>query len=177
METKANRLGWRAAYLLAALGIYLTDQVTKAWAVRALRFGDKTVIPGLLTLVYAENTGIAFGQFQEGGSFGRWFFIVLAAAATVAVLVYFFRTPRSEDRVLGACALLLAGIAGNMTDRLRLGYVIDFILAHAGSYHWPVFNIADSAICVGALLFALDVIRGKGRESTPSPATAPETEA
>lgn len=160
MGTKARSFGWRAAYLVAAIGVYLVDQSSKAWAVRALRFGDdKTIIPGVLDLVYAENRGIAFGQLQDGGSFGRWFFVVLAVAAMVAVLTYFFRTSRNDDRILGACALLLAGIAGNLTDRVRLGYVIDFILAHAGQYHWPVFNVADASICVGALLLAVDVIR------------------
>src|SRR5216683_2915354 len=121
-----TRLGWRAGYLLASFGIYMVDQTTKAWALRALRFGDgKTIIRGFLGLIYTENRGIAFGQLQEGGSFGRWFFVVLAIAAAVAVLYYFLRTTRNDDRVLGACALLLAGITGNLTDRVRMGYVID----------------------------------------------------
>ncbi|HYO91333.1 MAG TPA: signal peptidase II [Pyrinomonadaceae bacterium] len=154
-----RRIGWRAAYLLAAFGIYLVDQASKAWAVRALRFGEtKTLISNFLIFEYAENRGIAFGGLQEGGAFGRWFLVVLAAAAAIAVLFYFFRTPRSDDRVLGACALLLAGIVGNLTDRVRLGYVIDFILVHLGSYRWPNFNVADASISVGALLLAVDII-------------------
>ena len=81
-----TRFGWRAGYLLAAFGIYMVDQSSKAWAVRALRLGeDKTIIKGFLDLIYTENPGIAFGQLQEGGSFGRWFFVVLAVAAAVAV--------------------------------------------------------------------------------------------
>lgn len=143
---------------MAALGIYLVDQSSKAWAVRRLRFQDLTVIRGFLDFTYAENPGIAFGQLQEGGAFGRWFFAVLAVAAAIAVLFYFFRTPRNDDRVLGACALLLAGILGNLTDRVRLGYVIDFILLHAGEYHWPTFNVADASITFGALLLAYDLI-------------------
>lgn len=134
------------------------DQASKAWAVRRLRFADQRVISGLLDFVYAENPGIAFGQLQEGGAFGRWFFVVLAAAAAIAVLVYFVRTPRTDDRILGACALLLAGILGNLTDRVRLGFVVDFILVHAGQYHWPTFNVADASICTGALLLAYDLI-------------------
>ncbi len=154
-----TRLGWRAGYLLAAFGIYLADQSSKAWAAQALRFGnDRTIIGGFLDFVYTENKGIAFGQLQEGGSFGRWFFVVLALAAAAAVLYYFLRLPRNDDRILGACALLLAGICGNLTDRARLGYVIDFISVHAGSYHWPTFNLADASICVGALLLAFDLI-------------------
>ena len=154
-----TRFAWRAGYLLAALGIYLADQASKAWAVRALRFGDeRVVIPGFFQFIYTENPGIAFGQLQDSGSFGRWFFVVLAVLAAIAVFYYFMRTPRNDDRVLGACALLLAGILGNLTDRFRLGYVIDFIVLHAGSYHWPTFNVADASITIGALLLAYDLI-------------------
>jgi signal peptidase II len=67
--------------------------------------------------------------------------------------------------VLGACSLLLAGIIGNLTDRARLGYVIDFIVVHAGSYHWPTFNVADASITIGAILLAYDMIVGQRRES------------
>ncbi len=157
-STPSTRLGWRLGYLIASLGVYLMDQASKAWAVRRVRFEDRTIIHGALDFVYAENRGIAFGQLQEGGQFGRWFFVVLASAAAIAVLFYFFRTPRNDDRVLGACALLLAGILGNLTDRVRLGFVIDFILLHAGSYHWPTFNVADASISIGALLLAYDLV-------------------
>lgn len=156
---KAREFSWRVWYLLAAFGIYMVDQMSKAWAVRSLRLGrDRTVISGFLDFAYAENPGIAFGQLQEGGSWGRWALAALAAAAAVAVLTYFFRTPRGDDRILGACALLLAGIIGNLTDRVRLGYVVDFINLHAGDYHWPTFNVADAAICAGAGLLILDLI-------------------
>ena len=162
--TTRARLGWRVGYLIAAFGIYLVDQSSKAWALRSLRFGEgKQLINGILDLVYTENPGIAFGQLQEGGSFGRWFFVVLATAAAIAVLYYFMRTPRNDDRVLGACALLLAGILGNLTDRVRLGYVVDFIVLHAGNYHWPTFNVADASITLGAILLALDLIFGQRR--------------
>src|SRR5437762_12368074 len=153
-----NRTAWRIGYLVASLGVYLMDQASKAWAVRRVRFEDRTIIRGALDFVYAEDRGIAFGQLQEGGQFGRWFFVVLASAAAIAVLFYFLRTPRNDDRVLGACALLLAGILGNLTDRVRLGYVIDFIVLHAGQYHWPTFNVADASITIGALLLAYDLV-------------------
>jgi signal peptidase II len=77
------------------------------------------------------------------------------------------RTPRNDDRVLGACALLLAGILGNLTDRVRLGHVVDFIVLHAGDYHWPTFNIADASICIGALLLMLDLFFGH-RKAAPA---------
>jgi len=153
-----RRIGWRVAYFFAAFGVYLVDQVTKAWAVRHLRAGRTvTLIPGFLDLTYAENPGIAFGQLQEGGSVGRWALVGLAVAAGVCVLIYLFRSARTDDRMLGACALLLAGIAGNLTDRARFGFVIDFILLHYKSYHWPVFNVADMSICAGAFLLIFDI--------------------
>lgn len=159
-----NRIAWRIGYLVAALGIYLVDQSSKAWAERRVRFRDITVINGFFDFAYAENRGIAFGQLQEGGSFGRWFFVTLAAAAAIAVLFYFLKTPRDDDRILGACALLLAGIVGNLTDRVRLGFVIDFIQLHAGQYHWPTFNVADASISFGALLLAYDLIFAHRKE-------------
>jgi signal peptidase II len=154
-----SAVAWRAAYLLAAFGVYLVDQTSKAWALRRLRLGqDVTLVPRFLDLAYAENPGVAFGQLQQGGSAGRWLLVALACAATIAVLTYFFRTPRQDDRILGACALLLAGITGNVTDRIRLGHVIDFILLHADTHYWPTFNVADAAICAGACLLALDLL-------------------
>jgi signal peptidase II len=153
------RFAWRAGYILAALGIYLADQASKASAVRTLRFGDERVLlPGFVKFLYTENPGIAFGQLQDGGSFNRWFFVVLAVAAAIAVFYYFLRTPRNDDLILGACALLLAGITGNLTDRIRLGYVVDFIVLHAGAYHWPTFNVADASITIGALMLTYDLI-------------------
>lgn len=164
-----TRIGWRFGYLLASFGVYMVDQTTKAWAVRTLRFqGDRTVVQGFFDFVYTENPGVAFSQFQQSGSFGRWFFVGLAILAAAAVFYYFVRTPRSDDRVLGACALLLAGIAGNLTDRARLGYVIDFIVLHAHSYYWPTFNVADASITLGALLLALDLIFEKKKKSLVS---------
>jgi len=159
-----SRITWRIGYLVASLGIYLMDQASKAWALRRLRFSDRTIIRGALDFAYAENRGIAFGQLQEGGAFGRWFFVVLGCAAAIAVLFYFFRTTRNDDRILGACALLLAGILGNLTDRVRLGFVIDFILLHAGQYHWPTFNVADASISIGAVLLAYDLIFGSHKK-------------
>jgi len=163
----ATRVGWRAGYLLAAFGVYMVDQVTKAWAVRTLRVTDDlTIVRGFLDFVYTENPGIAFGQLQRTGAFGRWFFTGLAIAAAATVLFYFFLTSRNDDRILGACALLLGGITGNLTDRIRFGYVIDFISVHVGSYHWPTFNVADASICAGAVLLAFDLIFDGRKQAT-----------
>jgi len=164
---RARGIVWRAAYLVAALAVYLADQATKAWAVRRLRFGDVLkFLGGEVQFAYAENTGIAFSRLQDGGEFGRWMLAALAALAIVGLLIYLYRTQRTDDRILGAIALLLAGVAGNLTDRVRLGHVVDFIQVFIGSYPWPTFNVADAAICTGAALLALDLIlegRAEGR--------------
>lgn len=150
---------WKLGYLLAAGAVFMIDQTTKAWAVRRLRFGDiKEVIPGFLNFAYATNTGAAFSIFDDHGDAGRWALSAVAGVAAILVLYYFWRTPRSDDRILGSLALLLAGILGNVVDRLRLGFVVDFIDVQFGSWHYPTFNVADMAICAGAGLLILDMI-------------------
>ena len=147
----------------------MIDQTTKAWAVRRLRFDDvKEVIPGFLNFTYATNTGVAFSMFDDHGNAGRWGLSIVAGIAATLVLYFFWKTPRADDRSLGALALLLAGIVGNVTDRARLGFVVDFIDVQFGSWHYPTFNVADSAICVGAGLLLIDMFLSKKRQ----PATA-----
>ena len=120
---------WKIAYLLIAGGVFMIDQTTKAWATRRLRFdGDMPVIKGFLNFAYAQNTGVAFSMFDQGGDSGRWGLSVVAFVAGVLVLYFIWRTPRNDDRILGSLALLLAGIAGNLTDRIRLGFVVDFVV-------------------------------------------------
>ena len=162
---------WKLAYLAITGGVFLIDQTTKAWAVRRLRFGDDwSVIPNYLNFAYAQNTGVAFSMLDDHGDTGRWGLSVVAMIAGVLVLYFFWRTPRSDDRILGALALLMAGIAGNVTDRLRLGFVVDFIDVQFGNWHYPTFNVADMAICIGAGLLVLDMFVSKKKKSVDVPA-------
>ena len=149
---------WKFGYLIATGAVLLFDQATKAWAVRRLRFGgDISVIQDFLNFSYAQNTGVAFSMFNNGGETGRFVLSGLAFFAAALVIYFFWRTPRGDDRILGALALLLAGILGNVIDRVRLGFVIDFIDFQFGNWHYPTFNIADIAICTGAGLLILDM--------------------
>ena len=158
---------WKFAYLAIAGGVFLIDQATKAWAVKRLRFGgDMPVIDGLLNFAYAENTGVAFSMLDDGGSTGRWGLSLVAMIAGTLVIYFFWRTPRSDDRILGALALLLAGIVGNVTDRIRLGFVVDFIDVQFGSWHYPTFNVADMAIVIGAGLLIIDMFMSKRNQKT-----------
>jgi len=100
-------------------------------------------------------------MLDQNGNGGRWALSAIAIVAAVLVLYFFWRTPRTDDRIMGGLALLLAGIAGNVTDRLRLGFVIDFIDVQFGSWHYPTFNVADIAVCTGAGLMILDIILSK----------------
>ena len=171
--TKKDLL-WKLAYLAIAGGVFMIDQTTKAWATRTLRFeGDRSVISGLLNFAYAKNTGVAFSMLDEGGDAGRWGLSVVAFIAATLVLYFFWRTPRSDDRILGALALLLAGIVGNVTDRMRLGFVVDWVDVQFGSWHYPTFNIADAAICIGAGLLILDLFFSKKRRPELKAETRP----
>ena len=165
---------WKLAYLAIAGGVFMIDQVTKAWATRVLRFGgDRPVIDGFLNFAYAQNTGVAFSMLDDNGDAGRWGLSAVAFVAAALVLYFFWRTPRTDDRIMGALSLLLAGIVGNVVDRMRLGFVVDFIDVQFGSWHYPTFNIADAAICIGAGLLILDMVLSKRekKESSAEPLT------
>lgn len=153
----------------------MIDQTTKAWATRVLRFhGERSVITDLLNFAYAQNTGVAFSMLDNNGDSGRWGLSAVAFVAASLVLYFFWRTPRSDDRILGSLALLLAGIVGNLTDRIRLGFVVDFIDVQFGSWHYPTFNIADAAICIGAGLLMLDLVLSKRNQKLEAGSQKPE---
>lgn len=165
-------LSWKFAYLAITGGVFMIDQTTKAWAIRRLRFGDDIpVISGFLNFAYAQNTGVAFSMLDDHGDAGRWGLSLVALFAATLVLYFFWKTPRADDRILGALALLLAGIAGNVTDRLRLGFVVDFIDVQFGSWHYPTFNVADIAIVTGAGLLILDMILTKKKANATGETT------
>ncbi len=173
---------WKLAYLVIAGGVFMIDQATKAWAVRRLCPSMRSdecsdtvaVIPSFLSFAFATNRGVAFSMLDDHGNAGRWGLSIVALVAGALVLYFFWRTPRSDDRILGALALLLAGIAGNVTDRIRLGFVVDFIDVQFGSWHYPTFNVADMAIVTGAGLMIIDIFLNKKKqtETTSSPQSA-----
>jgi signal peptidase II len=164
---------WKIAYLAMAGGVFMVDQMTKAWAVSRLRYGgDQVVIPNFLNFAYAENPGVAFSMLSDHGDTGRWGLSAVAIIAGILVLFYFWRIPRTHDRLLSALALLLAGIVGNVTDRIRMGYVVDFIDVQFGSWHYPTFNVADMAICVGAGLLILDMFLTRKTDEKAEPQKA-----
>jgi len=147
-------------YFMLATVLLVADQLTKAWAVAKLKpVVLLDVIPGYFRLVYATNRGVAFSLFADGEFDARWVFASISVLAALFVCGYLVRTAPTKLRLNTALALLLSGIVGNLVDRVRLGEVVDFLGFHIhDKYSWPIFNLADSAICIGAGLLALEMI-------------------
>ena len=112
-----------------------------------------------LTLVY--NTGAAFSFLADAGGWQRWFFVLLAIGVSALLLVWLYRLERDQHWLAAALALVLGGAVGNLVDRILHGHVIDFIDLYAGGWHWPAFNVADSAITVGAVMLIIDAVFNK----------------
>lgn len=151
-------------YLLfggGALLVVCLDQATKAWILANMRLYEGfPVIEGFFNIVHVRNPGAAFG-FLAGAApvFRQVFFIAVTIAAIACILYYLRSTGEGETLSRVALSLILAGALGNLIDRIRFGEVIDFLDLYLGSYHWPAFNVADSAISVGAVLLALLLLR------------------
>jgi signal peptidase II len=156
-----NEIRGRLPYLLLVVLTLVSDRWTKA-LIDSKLFLNQTipVIDGLLSITYVRNTGVAFGILDSGPSSAKSSALAaLTVAAIGGVLVYSLRTPLKQRLTQLALSLILAGAIGNLYDRVRFGYVIDFIEVYYRTFHWPSFNIADSAISVGVALLALDMFR------------------
>lgn len=145
---------------LSALVIVL-DQLSK-WLISSWLDLYQTVeILPFFNLTLAHNYGAAFSFLASAGGWQRWFFVLLAVIISIALTIWLKRLPSSARMEAASLALILGGAIGNVIDRLIYGYVVDFLDVYYGSYHWPAFNIADSAICIGAVLLILDSFRNK----------------
>ncbi len=150
-----------AAFWTIAVTILLLDQVTKNIILTSFGLHDSLpVLPGFFNLTYVRNTGAAFGILAGQESWRHLFFQMISVLALGAI-VYLFWTSKRDKLALWGSALVLGGAAGNLVDRVRFGYVVDFLDFFIGSYHWPAFNIADSSITVGAFILAMKFLREK----------------
>lgn len=157
MRTAAKFLGF------GVLPLYVADQATKWLVLRNISPDESaSVIPGFLNLVQVHNTGAAFGMLKNNNTF----FVGLACIALIALLLFAWRGAFACATTRIAAALLVAGILGNLTDRLARGFVVDFIDVILPWYgHWPAFNVADSCICVAAGLFVIAGFFPEGHRS------------
>jgi signal peptidase II len=148
-----------AAWLWLSLAVILLDQATKFLVVRFLELYERVEVLPILEFTRLHNTGAAFSMLANASGWQRWFFISLGLVISVVLVVWIWRLPRGPRRLPIALALILGGALGNVIDRLYHGFVVDFIHAHWGSAYFPAFNIADSAITIGALLMLIDAFR------------------
>jgi signal peptidase II len=153
-------LGPRALYLLVSAAVFALDQWTK-WLVETAipLHGARGVVPGLFEISHVRNTGVAFGLMQAHGDWiATWLLAAFGLGALALVGWFFLRTPLHHRRLLWALALVLGGALGNLHDRLTTGAVTDFLGFFHGTYRFPDFNLADSAITIGIGLVLLDAI-------------------
>ena len=164
MTGRAAGLRQLAPWLLVAAVVAVLDQTTKAVVQGALQPGARIEVLPFLDLVLVFNTGAAFSFLAGAGGWQRPFFIVIAVAAIALIGWLLLRHP-GERLFCAGLALVLGGAIGNLWDRIQLGHVVDFVLLHAGGWHFPAFNVADSAITIGAGLLILDGLRGRKAEA------------
>jgi signal peptidase II len=143
-------------YLWLTLMVIVLDQITKAAVERSLQLYQSFVVLPVLEISRFHNTGAAFSFLAAAAGWQRWLFTVLAIVVSVALVTWLKRIDSESRTLASAVALILGGALGNVIDRLRLGYVIDFITVHWGDHFFPSFNVADSSICIGAGLLLLD---------------------
>jgi signal peptidase II len=146
-------------WLWLSVLVVVIDQITKALASEMLALYEAVpVLPGLnLTLMH--NTGAAFSFLSDSGGWQRWFFTAVALAVSAMLVLWLRRLSPGQRWLSIAIALVIGGALGNLWDRFVLGYVVDFIDVYAGRWHWPAFNVADSAITVGAAMLLFDAFR------------------
>jgi len=158
----AKKSGGLLMWLGIATIIVLLDQVTKITMSRLLVYGQSEVITPYFNLVMVYNQGAAFSFLANSGGWQRWFFSGLAFVVSL-VIIWMLWKNASQRLFCWSLSLILGGAVGNLIDRLIYGHVIDFLDFHIGTLHWPAFNVADSAITLGAALFVLDELRRVNR--------------
>ena len=153
-------------FLAATFLVILLDQATKAWIISTMRLYDSfIVIGGFFNITHVRNPGAAFGFLAAAPPMFRYTFFIVVTVAAILLILHYLRISRIEaPSLVSALALILAGAVGNLIDRVRFGEVVDFLDVYIVSYHWPAFNVADSAITVGAAILIVVLLqKRKGR--------------
>ena len=145
-------------WLWLSVVVFIADQLTKFWASEALTLYVPEKVTGFLNWTLLHNEGIAFSLLADQPGWQRWFILIMASAIVIWLLIWLFNSPRSHKLHNISLALVIGGALGNIYDRAVLGYVVDFIQLHYNDYYWPAFNVADSAISVGAVLLIIDTL-------------------
>ncbi len=156
-QGETNALIW---LWLSFLVIFL-DQATKLWIDAHLQFNDPMVILPFFNLRLLYNEGAAWSILATAGGWQRWFLATLAIAVSIVIIIWLSRVKRQQYWLASALALIIGGAIGNIIDRIIYGYVIDFIDIYYQTWHWPTFNLADSAISIGVVMLLIDMLWGE----------------
>jgi signal peptidase II len=154
-----NSLRW--LWLTAVVVAF--DQLTKAWVNASVALYQRIEILPFLDITHMRNTGAAFSFLSRASGWQRWFFTAVALSISTALVIWLRRLPPGQNRLAAGLALILGGALGNVWDRLQSGQVVDFIYVYYQNWYWPAFNVADSAITVGAGLLILDTLASRRR--------------
>ncbi len=152
-------------WLLLAMIIVGLDQWTKTLAVQHLELYQPVSISAFFNLTLMHNTGAAFSLLVEAGGWQRWLFSGIAILASAIILMVLYKLPRYRLWAITGLSLILGGALANLWDRITLGYVVDFLDFYWGNYHWPAFNVADSAIVIGVFLLIIDSWHKQGEQT------------
>ncbi len=161
MPDRVYYFGWIGLSLL----VVFADQWTKALALDLLDYGRPVEILPFFNITLQYNRGAAFSFLSDAGGWQRWFFTAGALIASVVIAVWLARLNREDKLRAASLSLILGGAIGNVWDRLQLGYVVDFISLHYHDWYFPTFNVADSAVTVGAGLMILDALLQSRRQA------------
>ena len=152
--------GWRLWWLM--LLVLVADQVSKQVVIANMQLFDSIDLLPFFNLTYVRNYGAAFSFLSDAGGWQRWFFTLIAVVISAVLAVWLARNNKAQLKLNLALSLVLAGAIGNLIDRSVYGYVIDFLHVYYQNWHYPAFNIADSAICIGAALLIWDSFSSNG---------------
>ncbi len=150
-------------WLWLSLLVLIVDQASKLVVDSSMQLFESISLFQFFNLTYVRNTGAAFSFLSQAGGWQRWFFAALAILMSTIIVIWLIRLKRHETLMAAALSLVLGGAIGNLIDRVAYGYVIDFLDVYYQDWHWPAFNIADSAICIGVGLMLIDNFRS-GRQ-------------
>ncbi|GGD66463.1 signal peptidase II [Lacimicrobium alkaliphilum] len=149
-------------WLWISMAVLVVDQLTKVWVLSGMELYQSIAVMPFFNLTYVHNYGAAFSFLSDAGGWQRWFFTAIALTVSILILVWLKQTKREQVLLPCAFSCILGGALGNLYDRLVYGYVVDFLDFYVGNWHWPAFNIADSAIFIGAALLIIDAFRNNG---------------
>ena len=158
LQEKRGQLRW----LYLAVLVFAVDAISKFWVRQHLiPYDPIVVIPHFFNIFLAYNTGAAFSFLSQMGGWQRWFFCAVALVVSIVIIIWLARLQKSQRWLAASLALILGGALGNLYDRAAYGQVTDFFDFYYHTYHWPTFNVADSAICVGVFLLIVTGLGGK----------------